>query len=222
MVALISILALIGIIIAITIYIYENSAYYKMTNYSYIKLWTDRKVKNTYKLSNALSNINGDHKLLFDVKIPMNNEQTCIDAIIFHESGLYILNSYHMNGWIYGREQDEKWAQALHKEQLKTFDNPIIQNKKVISRLREMLPNIDDTLFYTLVVFNDGCSFKKIETHSLDVDVMKKNELKQYWAEPIGVNLSKEQIEACYTQLEKYTDISTNDKNSQINSATAK
>lgn len=218
---LLIVVCIIGILLGVAIYIYENSVFYKMTNYSYLKLWTDRDARNTYKLTKSLGNINGEHKLLLNVKIPVGNKQKLIDAILLHESGIYILSIYYMDGWIYGREQDDQWTQALHKGKYNKFDNPIIHNKIEIAQLSEMLPQMDDTFFSTLIVFGDECSFNKVETHSLDVDVIKMNELKSYWSEPIGANLSKEEIEACYNELEKLMDFTIQHKKPQNKNVTA-
>lgn len=220
LIAILVVAIVIGIVFGASIYIYENSSFYKRTNYSYLTLWTNRDVRNTYKLTKIMNRISGNHKLLYNVKIPVENKQTTIDSILIHESGIYIMDVYHMDGWINGSEQDAEWVQALHNEKINKFENPIINNKRVIFKLREMLPNIDVTLFNTLIVFDDQCSFKKIKIHSLDVDVVKMAELKKYWSEPMGENLSKEAIEQCYNELKKFMDFTIHNKNPQMKKVT--
>lgn len=221
LIAILIVAIVIGIVFGASIYLYENSVFYKMTNYSYLTLWTTRDARNTYKLTKSLNKISGEHKLLFNVKIPVENKQKTIDAILLHESGIYIMNVYHMDGWINGREQDAEWVQALHNEKNNKFKNPIINSKREIFQLREMLPNIDATLFNVVIVFDDKCSFNNIKIHSLDVDVVKMAELKKYWLEPMGANLSQEEIEHCYNELKNLVDFTMQNKKPRMEKVTA-
>lgn len=211
------ILIIIGISFAVSLYLYDNSNFSKITGFSYFKLWTDSKIRYTYKLMKALHKAKGEHRILLKVKIPVNGYSVVIDAILLHESGIYVINQMQCGGWIYGREQDAEWAQALHKNQLNKFDNPVLSNKKMIFALKELLPEVERDVFLSLIVFTDNCSFNKIEIQSKNVDVIKTKELNHYWSWDMERKITIDQIEKIYNSLEKYMDFSSKTTSAPIN-----
>ncbi|TSI06166.1 nuclease-related domain-containing protein [Lysinibacillus sp. BW-2-10] len=193
---------LIGGCFAITLYIYDNSEFRKLTGYSFFSLFTDKKGRTAYKLVQSLHKSNGKNKVLLDISLPTTNHK--IDAILVHQSGIYILNLQQFNGWIYGREQDEAWAEARHKNKLNKFTNPLIQNKLAILDLKELLSQPNSEHFHSIVVFSNDCSFRKVIIHSDNTDVLKMKELKSYWKHSTEVILSDDEISNIYNELKKY------------------
>lgn len=207
-------LIIIGVFFAIRIYIYENSEFSKMTNYSIFNIWTNSKVKRLYKLSQSLSKLQGDKKVLLNVILPNSN---VIDAIVVHESGIYVINTIEMNGWIYGREQDAEWAQALNKkEELNKFDNPIIDNKKMILDLKEIL-KVEKHLFHSAVVFTNNCTIKKVVVKSNNVSVLHMRDLKDYWSNKLDRQVTNEEVNNIYNTLESLMASQKDTKPSNMN-----
>lgn len=209
---------LIGILFMISLYMYDNSEFSKITGFSFFSLWIDKKVRLTYNIARALQSVNGDNKILLNVVLPTSGKK--VDAVLVHESGIYVIDVKKLGGWIYGREQDSLWAQVLHKDKLNQFDNPIIENKLSVFELKEMLPNLNRDDFHSLIVFTDICSFHKIEIQSKNVDVLKEDELKKYWKHK-KEKLSVEEINKIYNALEKYMDFKETAKQPSINNITA-
>lgn len=196
------IVVIIGILFAVSLYLYENSQFSKITGYSYFSLWNNNKIRYTYKLSRLLKKVNGEHKILFNLVLPSSGRK--IDALLIHKSGLYVIHAKQLGGWIYGNEKDIHWAQVLQRDRLNKFNNPIIENKLRIIDLKQNLPEVNKELYHSLIVFDGSCSFKKIEIYSNFVDVVKTHELKSLWKMELEERLTKEDINKVYKTLEPY------------------
>lgn len=209
---------IIGILFLFALYMYENSPFSKTTGYTFIDLWTDKKIKSLYKIVRALPKESDNYKILFNLVLPNNRN---VGMVILHEAGIFVTDIKNLGGWIFGREQDSLWAQALHKDKLIKFNNPIIDTKLAILDLKEVLPNLARGHFQSLIVFNDNCSFNKIEIHSQNVDVVKVKELKNYWKNDLDKKITTEEINKIYNALEKYVSFKENKKQPSINNITA-
>ena len=56
--------------------------------------------------------INGNYKILMNIEIPTENDKTTeIDLLLIHDTGLYVFESKHYKGTIYGSEADDIWTQ---------------------------------------------------------------------------------------------------------------
>lgn len=218
-ISIVLIAIIIGMLFLFALYMYDNSQFSKITGYSLIDLWTDSKIKILYKIVQALPKENGDYKILYNLILPNTNRK--VDMVILHEAGLFVIDIRNLGGWIYGREQDSLWAQALHKDKLIKFNNPIIDNKLAILDLIEAIPNLTRGKFHSVIVFTDKCSFNKIEIHSQNVDVLKFKELKNYWKNDFDKKLTTEEINKIYNVLEKYMNFKETKKQLSINNITA-
>jgi hypothetical protein len=177
-----------------------------MTGYSLLNIWTNPYIKNTYLLVQSLKYLQGEYKLLLNLAFPTSGGKRKLDAIVIHESGIYVFNIQHKNGWVYGREQDEQWAQATNnKNKLIPFANPIIEMKKAILDLQDQIANEKSDLFHLVILFTDNCSFKKIVVKSNNVSVMKINEMKHFWKAGTEQKMSAQEIDSVYQTLKQYT-----------------
>ncbi|MFC5560029.1 nuclease-related domain-containing protein [Ureibacillus thermophilus] len=111
-----TIFIVIGILFAFRVYTYENSEFRKITGYSLFTVLTNLHIKNTYLLVQSLKYLQGEYKLLLNLAFPTMDGKRILDAMVIHESGIYVFNIQHKNGWIYGREQDDQWVQATDKK----------------------------------------------------------------------------------------------------------
>jgi hypothetical protein len=92
------------------------------------------------------------YKVIHDVLIPSKNGSTQIDHIVVSPYGVFVLETKHYDGWIYGNETDEKWVQVIYKRKSK-FYNPIRQNKGHIRALSLVLQEFGSIPFIPIVVF---------------------------------------------------------------------
>lgn len=207
-----SILTLILIIAAVAIvgyfvfkiYNHDNSPFYKITGYSYLDVMLKKNVRTSYRLMQEVEQVNGAKKVMLNLQIPIHEELQTIDALLLHQSGIYVVNIKDKTGWINGREQDMQWKELLHKDKTRIFDNPIHETKRLINAMQDQLPEVDSALFEAVVVFTNDCSFQQIEIHSKNVEVMKMSELKKWTKSLNQKRLSETDIETLYNALEGF------------------
>lgn len=118
-----------------------------------------------------------DGLMLRNVYIPSENgETTETDLIYITKKGLFIIESKNYSGWIFGRERDRYWTQSLPDGTKKRFFNPVWQNRGHIRWLRAFLH--DDVLpCFSLIVFSERCTLKKLDCHSETYAVIYRDEL---------------------------------------------
>lgn len=113
--------------------------------------------------------------LMRNLYIPSRGGTTEIDALLLHQSGIYVFESKNIAGEISGNLEDERWYQRLNARTQHTFHNPILQNEGHIRALQHFLKekfsrtefNVDETPIYSAIIFSDRCVLKQIPKSSL-------------------------------------------------------
>lgn len=186
----------------VNIYRHDNSSFYKLTGYSYLDMIANKKIRSMYHIINEFDRIKGSHKILVDVQVPVNDELKTITGVLLHESGIYVMSLKEKSGWINGREQDFQWKELLHQKKSRAFENPIHETKRLVYALQDQLPNVDEQLFQSVVLFTNDCSFQKVEIQSDNVEVIKMGELKKWASTLQGKALSETEIQTLFATLE--------------------
>lgn len=200
---------ILGVLLAIRIYTYENSEFRKITEYSLLHIWTNNDIKHTYKFVQSLRNLQGEYKLLLNLALPEKNGKRKIDAVVIHPSGIYVFNLQNHSGWIYGREKDEQWAHAaFKKDELIPFNNPIIELKNAVLNLKNRISIEKNHLYRLVVLFSDQCAVKKIMISSKNVSVLKVNELKDFWKLKKEQILTTDEVNRIYQSLTPFVEVS--------------
>lgn len=107
------------------------------------------------------------YHLIKDVTLPSKGGTTQIDHILVSKYGVFVIETKNIKGWIFGSESQRKWTQQIYKHK-NTFQNPLHQNYKHIRTLSELL-NLEESKFYSVVVFTGESSFKtKMPENVLD------------------------------------------------------
>ena len=192
------------ITLAVLVYKHDNTEFAQLTGYAFLDIVLNEKKRNLYKLMTQLDKVSGEHKVLIDLQLPVHNTTYPLDAMLIHESGIYIINSVKKTGWILGNEEQAEWIEIKHKEKQEAFPNPTTVNKRIILALKDLLPEVNGDAYEAISLFSDACSFQKVEIHSPNIEVMKKNELKLWTKQIDGEVLSKEEIHTIYNALEGY------------------
>ena len=186
----------------VNIYRHDNSTFYKLTGYTYLDMLANKKIRKMYKIVNELDKVTGSHKILVDVQVPVNDELHTINGLLLHESGIYVMNFKEKIGWINGREQDYQWKELLHKNKSRVFENPIHETKRLVYALQDQLAEVDEQAFQSVVLFSNDCSFQQIEIQSVNVEVLKVSELKNWVGSLRGKALSETDIQTLFATLE--------------------
>ena len=193
---------------------YKSSNYYKITNNSYLSVLFNKGTNGEYKLYQNLKIFETmGCKFLFNLYIPRENGKTSeIDLIMFHQKGLFVLESKNYSGWIFGNESNKKWTQTLpagygesHKEQ---FYNPIMQNATHIRAVRKY---IDDTIpIYSIIAFSDNCTLKNVTTRSNVIVTYYSNLQEKIITKLSEINnysMPKDLMNKAYKTLLKFTNV---------------
>ncbi|MCM3024688.1 nuclease-related domain-containing protein [Heyndrickxia ginsengihumi] len=187
---------------------FEKSTYKKETANSYWKVRWDKGLNGEYLTVNELDKMKQHFKVLINIYLPNRRGGTSeIDVVLLHRTGIYVLESKNYSGWIFGREEDKKWCQSLPNGKKTFFYNPIKQNETHIRALQQALPDVDQSLFRSIIVFSERCELKKIQLQSLDIKVLKRNKLRNYLKMNKGKQLSVKEMETIYQQLKSYTNV---------------
>ncbi|MDY7024878.1 MAG: NERD domain-containing protein [Pseudomonadota bacterium] len=93
-----------------------------------------------------------------DLYIPVSNETAQIDHLLVSRFGVFIVETKHMKGWIYGSENQAKWTQVLYRKKY-SFQNPLRQTFRQKKALAAKL-SLDEANIHPVMVFFGECKFK--------------------------------------------------------------
>ncbi|MER1998152.1 MAG: nuclease-related domain-containing protein [Lysinibacillus sp.] len=197
-------IVLIGlIVIAFAAFIYkqDETDFTKLTNYSFFDLLLNKEARKLNRMYKSMQRVDGEYRILLNVHIQEGVNVHKIPAILLHESGIHVLSTVDIDGWVIGSDRSIEWVNLLYKKDKKTFENPVLVNRRYIYAMRELMAELPEGVFQSVVVFNDGCSFQKVEVSSNHVEVLKTKELSRWADSLVGQALSPEDIEKLYDAL---------------------
>jgi hypothetical protein len=126
--------------------------------------WAGRQILNQTNLGEALvanainSGFARPHVLLNNVTIETEAGTAQIDHVLVADTGIFVIETKHYSGWIFGDPDASQWTQVIYKKKTK-FPNPIRQNHGHVKALQGLftLPEVN---FIPLVVFSGSAEFK--------------------------------------------------------------
>jgi hypothetical protein len=104
------------------------------------------------------SGLLGLHALLNNVTLKTADGTTQIDHILVAGTGIFVIETKHYTGWIFGRLGDGKWTQTFYKNKFR-FLNPLLQNDGHLKALQALF-TLPESAFISLVVFTGNAEFK--------------------------------------------------------------
>ncbi|HOK90233.1 MAG TPA: nuclease-related domain-containing protein [Candidatus Hydrogenedentes bacterium] len=100
------------------------------------------------------------YRVINNVTIPDNQGGTTqIDHVIVSPYGIFVVETKHYKGWIFGDPQQPTWTQMIHKRHKQKFQNPLRQNYKHTECLKSLL-DLPGDLVKSVVVFTGDCTLK--------------------------------------------------------------
>ena len=111
------------------------------------------------------------HVLLNNVTLPTENGTTQIDHILIADTGIFVIETKHYKGWIYGNPNEATWTQVIFKLKSR-FQNPSRQNYGHLKTLQALF-SLPEDHFFSVVVFSGEAEFKSF----LGDNVFKLGEL---------------------------------------------
>ena len=111
-------------------------------------------------VNRILSNLDQEKYTIFhDVYVPSKDGKiTQIDHIVTSPSGIYVIETKHFEGWIFGNEDQKYWTQVIYKRKEKLY-NPIWQNKGHVQALSNHL-ELDGNKFHSIIAFSNKSTLK--------------------------------------------------------------
>lgn len=100
-----------------------------------------------------------DYHLMNHVTLQMKDGTTQIDHILVSRFGVFVIETKDYKGWIFGNAQHVTWTQVLFKAKFK-FQNPILQNLRHVSAVRDLLDFLPPGVVKSAVVFTGEAEFQ--------------------------------------------------------------
>jgi hypothetical protein len=89
---------------------------------------------------------------------------TQIDHVLISTKGVFIIETKHYKGWIFGDSKSKKWTQITRANRYE-FQNPVFQNYKHVKAIKRIFDFLEPTFIHNIVVSSGDATFKtpKIE-----------------------------------------------------------
>lgn len=99
------------------------------------------------------------YRCLHNVTLRLQDASTTqIDHVVLSPYGMFVVETKHLQGWIFGGEKQSTWTQTIFKRR-HSFQNPLRQNWRHIKALEEVL-QVPLAQLHSLVIFTGDCTFK--------------------------------------------------------------
>ena len=103
-------------------------------------------------------------------------DESEVDVLLLHETGLYVIESKNYSGWIFGSEGQRQWTQTLESGKKERFYNPIMQNRAHVRALAACL-GVERETMRSYVVFSERCTLKKVPDNCEEYVVCRRPHL---------------------------------------------
>ncbi|MEI6077743.1 MAG: nuclease-related domain-containing protein [Verrucomicrobiota bacterium] len=98
------------------------------------------------------------HLLLNNVTLATPEGTTQIDHVLVADTGIFVIETKHYTGWIFGDPKGRQWTQQIYRHKSR-FQNPLNQNYGHIKTLQSLF-DLSAEHFHSLVVFTGDAEFK--------------------------------------------------------------
>ena len=93
-----------------------------------------------------------DYHLMNHVTLQMKDGTTQVDHILVSRFGVFVIETKHYKGWIFANAKHKTWTQVLYRLKFK-FQNPILQNKRHVRAVKDLLDFLPAGAVRSVVVF---------------------------------------------------------------------
>lgn len=107
-----------------------------------------------------LEELDSSYTVFHDLYVPNKQGSTTqIDHVVTSPFGIFVIETKHYDGWIFGNEKQKYWTQVIYKRKEK-FYNPIWQNFGHIEALRNYMGKGDFQPIQSIIAFSSQSTFK--------------------------------------------------------------
>ena len=98
-----------------------------------------------------------EYNIINNLLVSYKGKTTQIDHVVVSEYRIFVIETKHYRGWIYGDANREYWTQNIYGNKYDLW-NPIHQNQGHIRALRRVLTDIPPGVFVSIVTFSRQAS----------------------------------------------------------------
>lgn len=122
---------------------------------------------------------------------------TQIDHVFISPFGVFVVETKHIRGWIFGKEDDRQWTQVISGEKWH-FQNPVRQIYKHVKAVEHAL-GVQQSAIHSVVVFTAHTTFKTV----MPSNVTLRREFVGYVKSFRDVILTQEQVSSFVSELHR-------------------
>lgn len=138
-----------------------------------------------------------DYHLMNHVTIRTNNGTTQIDHILVSRFGVFVIETKDHKGWIFAGATDKTWTKVLYRLRIR-FQSPILQNKRHVRAVQDLLDFLPPEAIRSLVVFTGRAEFKT----EIPQGVIMISRLVEYLRDQTEVLMPLDGVQLCVGRLE--------------------
>lgn len=135
--------------------------------------------------------------LLNNVTLRLENGTTQIDHILVSRYGVFVIETKHYRGWIFGDDKSKEWTQVVWGRKYR-FQNPLHQNYKHLKAVQGALDFLPAEHIVGVVVFTGDAEFKTKQP----ANVYSLNSLLPYLKNINQEQLTENRMQFCVGRLE--------------------
>lgn len=155
-----------------------------------------------WQVTRILENLGEEYQVYNDIYVPKEDGGMAqVDHIVTSPWGIFVIETKHYTGWIFGSEHQAQWTQIIYKRKEKMY-NPIRQNYGHVMSLKSYLGNAEPQLFHSVIAFSPQSAFKFKEPFK-SAAVVQFPELPKVIREKQNVVFSKLELDAVNEKLER-------------------
>lgn len=154
-----------------------------------------------------------NYYLLNNVTLPAGTGTTQIDHIVVSTKGIFVIETKHYSGWIFGNSNSKTWTQAIYKKK-SYFQNPVHQNYKHVKVIQSLFDFMPSDNVISVIVFSGDAEFK---TKRPD-NVLLLDEIIEYIKQYDEDRISTNRMEFCVgrIQCQRLPETKETDKNHKL------
>lgn len=138
-----------------------------------------------------------DYHLLNHITLRLGESTTQIDHILVSRFGVFVIETKDYSGWIFGSPENRQWTQVLYEQRF-GFQNPILQNRRHVRAVENLLDFLPSGAVSSVVVFVGAGELKT----PMPQFVLYLSEVVQYIRKQSTVIMSDSQLQLCLDRLE--------------------
>lgn len=138
-----------------------------------------------------------DYHLMNHVTIQMDDGTTQVDHILVSRFGVFVIETKHYTGWLFANEAGRSWTQVRFRARFR-FQNPILQNKRHVRAVQDLLEFLPPDAVKSVVVFSGDAEFRT----AVPQGVITLDQLAEHLIHQTEEVMSLNRLQFCVGRLE--------------------